>query len=97
MTKHTPVPWKVGATTTLNGEAVSEIMSGDDIVAISMNYSEADARLIAAAPELLAALIAITEEAGDLYGHTEGPGTINRMTFHARQAIAKAEGKAREQ
>ena len=83
MTKHTQAPWQVGATTTLNGEAVSEIMSGDDTIAISMNYSEADARLIAAAPELLEAL----KDAYPFVSNANLRAQIGNL-------IAKAEGTA---
>ena len=51
-----------------------------------------NATLIAAAPELLAALQLIVEEAGHAFGHSDGPGTINRMAYMARAAIAKATG-----
>lgn len=43
---------------------------------------------------LLAALYAIVEEAGPSFGQTDGPGTINRISYKARQAIAKATGDA---
>ena len=46
---------------------------------------------------LLAALHAIIEEAGPSFGQTDGPGTINRISYAARQAIAKATGETHEQ
>lgn len=42
---------------------------------------------------LLDALKAIIEEAGPDFGHTNGPGTINRMAYAARTAVAKLENK----
>ena len=88
MIKHTQAPWQVGATTTLNGEAVSEIMSGDDTIAMSMNYSEADARLIAAAPELLEALkFAVRQNSHDML-------MTGEELRKCEEAIAKAEGTA---
>lgn len=48
---------------------------------------EANARLIAAAPELLASLRKM------VYGEANGLGEINAMLATARAAIAKAEGR----
>ena len=55
---------------------------------------DADRRLIAAAPDLLAALQALVAEAGPRMGLDDTPGTINTMSRLARAAIAKATGGA---
>lgn len=95
MSKHTPGPWQVG---NFNKDMIcdcdGEIRGCSPIAYVEGTAAEkkANARLIASSPDLLAALLAIAEEAGDQFGHKEGPGTINRMAFHARQAIAKATG-----
>ena len=47
-------------------------------------------RLEAISAELLAALQAILDEAGNVLVHKKGLGTINRMAFFARAAVAKA-------
>jgi hypothetical protein len=48
--------------------------------------------LIEAAPDMLAALRAIVDEAGPQFGHNEAPGTINRVSYLARAAISRATG-----
>lgn len=94
--KHTPGPWKVSEW--IHGKySGTMIDTGKDIVANVMDLLCADERpgekaanahLIAAAPEMLAAL---REIAG--YPHIEGPGlTIERARTVARATIAKAEG-----
>lgn len=98
--KHTPGPWAL------------EVIEGDDIgydVAIvapdnrtvaefGTGYELADAKLMAAAPEMLSALLAIIEEAGEGFGFPDSQGrvtgTINKMAYAARAAIAKAAGSA---
>lgn len=96
--KHTPGPWK------LSDEGQYNLVWSDelkDYVASVHVYdskghlyanADANAALISAAPDLLEALQAIVDEAGPSFGHTDGPGTINRMAFAARAAIAKATG-----
>lgn len=96
MSKYTPGPWMAIG----NGSGGADIVgrAGNVVQVIfasnDRDQQNADALLIASAPTMLEALRAITEEAGDLYGH-EGPsgfGTINRMTYLARAAIEKATG-----
>jgi hypothetical protein len=55
-------------------------------------FAQPDAALIAAAPELLAALQAIVAEAGPRMGLDTAPGTINTISRLARAAIARATG-----
>ena len=99
--KHTPGPWLVtpnfpkGMTTVCQhtGTGWKPVAdchaAGRDDVECAAN-----ATLICAAPDLLAALLAIVNEAGPKFGLDDGPGTINRMAYAARQAIAKAGGAA---
>ena len=59
-TKHTPGPWKINQTTLYRGEEMISDESGQFIAGISnRDESEANAKLIAAAPEMLDALKAV--------------------------------------
>jgi hypothetical protein len=78
--QHTPGPWRAAYITR---EEVLVVRSADSEVALVANDNDANARLIAAAPELLAAL-------KNLLAGPTWPGA--QMT--ARAAIAKAEGSA---
>lgn len=100
--KHTPGPWVVGRALQHNARAV--IGDGDSVVAIlpgewnDCTYVEADALLIAAAPELLEALQALLS--ADVYADNEGLISIERPDTEsgeravaiAHAAIAKATG-----
>jgi hypothetical protein len=107
--KHTPGPWSVsGVRTRLDGHPVLQIYGPDDKVYACVFYSDrlpgehatshADARLIAAAPEMLAALKFIFEHIAD---KERGPRDLypafglnsGRAIKMARDAIAKAEGR----
>lgn len=79
--KHTPGPWKVETYFGPMFKIIRDIKSGE-----TPEYrTEADARLIESAPDLLAALKqCLEDDAGDLT-----PETVHL----AMQAIAKAEGK----
>jgi hypothetical protein len=98
MSAHTPGPWAVDITTNDNREA--ETVRGPDGVRIAATYkvhehridktaawyeSRANSKLIAAAPDLLAALQKIDSNAA------ESVEWIRRV---AREAIAKATGGA---
>ena len=70
MTKHTPGPWTDRTITTAAaacspGEEMTEIGQSDDDggLSVALVWGDADSRLIAAAPELLAALVQVTNEA----------------------------------
>lgn len=95
MNKHTPGPWTTQTYTPgfdQDGDPFEDqirVITRTCEVASGIQC-EADARLIAAAPELLGALQAILEEAGPQYGNDDGPGCVNRMARIARAAIAKA-------
>ena len=91
MSKHTPGPWTANKPTRDNGRA--EIHAGCMLVAQAFNWMLdaegdeqcwADARLIAAAPELLEALQDMVSDHASLSAAT--------LAF-ARAAIAKATGE----
>lgn len=96
MTRHTSGPWKThlcNDTSIIDGE-------GNDIAQVSGDYEnpavwpvmEANARLMAAAPELLEAL----KELADLFDDfVEGKYRPDSFTSQpARAAIARAEGRS---
>lgn len=92
MTTHTPGPWRVGPTHKDDSFAIhAQTASVVHCKPFSSSHksAEANARLIAAAPDLLAALISLVR-ASD--GHH---GSIRERDI-ARAAIAKAEGKSWE-
>lgn len=79
---HTPGPWSVGD---------DQLVVWSDVITVAeARRSRADARLIAAAPELLevAKKLAAWESDPDGYG-----GDLAEIGCMARAAIAKAEGK----
>ena len=83
--KHTPGPWKAG--TGWVGTNDNAMICGDFPGIYRDNgQAEANLRLIAAAPDLLAALIQMLHEYAPLMGSTQAVDV-------ARAAIAKAEGK----
>ena len=91
---HTPGPWRYeAATKTIRAVPSNYWLASMDSWDKAVNH-EANAQVMAAAPELLTALLAIVNEAGPKFGLDDGPGTINRMAYAARQAIAKAGGAA---
>ncbi len=92
--KHTPGPWKASANPGRppTNWFVEKPMQGEDrfyihIVAEIPNHStqaEVDARLIAAAPDLLAALELIDSNAAE---------SVEWIRRHTREAIRKAKGE----
>lgn len=80
--KHTPGPWRISENdpqTVLGGDSITA-----RIISINKAHAEADARLIAAAPDLLGALqFIITDPMGSVT-----PGGLRR----AQKAIDKALG-----
>ena len=83
MSKHTPGPWMVDGTE-IRGEAQH---ASQRICDMAPGFSDEDARLIAAAPDLLEALQALTK----LYDTDEGCRALPEY-LAARAAIAKATG-----
>ena len=90
MNNHTPGPWKVGDGFYIHKTSVY----GEKSRRVAACETEEDAVLIAEAPEMFEALMAIIEEAGPSYGLDDGPGTINRIARLARAAVAKITGRA---
>lgn len=96
---HTPGPWQITKDTT-RGEFVTytKVRDGHDGVIAVMHINEdANARLIAAAPELLAALEAITKAYVELVESDYAPrwnAENDSEVISARAAIAKAKGGA---
>lgn len=91
MNKHTPGPWFCGRA--LRGGQECIIGDGDSVVAfmpdrtIGCSFIREDAILIAAAPKLLEALIALEAYVRDT-AHHNAP-----QAAHARSVIAKATGE----
>ena len=89
MSKHTPGPWAVGPDLEVfyapNGAPITRPLRLTSLVGRT-EEDVANAKLIAAAPELLAAL----------EGLTEGPlslNELNELMADAREVIAKAKGE----
>ena len=102
-TKHTPGPWKIGfrngdgktngAYITREGGTSGVIVRGGGGNGVR---KEADARLIAAAPELLVACRMLAEVADQFQAGRRDGGTMGLISSamdQARAAIAKAEGR----
>lgn len=99
-TKHTPGPWRVsksvaGYTAIYHGEAGNMIAAlgashgTDESASLShMGNAKANAALIAAAPDLLAALRGLLHEAESFRLHERGRAGLHMD--RARAAIAKA-------
>lgn len=82
--KHTPGPW------TLLGTKSAAVRSGDTLIAsVATGSKSPDACLIAAAPELLEALINCSRRF-DKYDEQDAP----ELVANVRSAIAKATGGA---
>ena len=102
MSKHTPGPWRIGNLASYDGytgqpyrnvwagqgEAATVVARAIRSEGVMTNDVDADARLIAVAPELLEALKELMEYAGIIEERCDAVATNK-----ARAAIAKAEGK----
>lgn len=91
-TKHTPGPWGIIWT---NGTIVIDANGGKTDIAhvvnrVNRDITEANARLIAAAPELLSALRSILDWGREHTSPTE-PNSPHGLLVAAHLAIAKAE------
>lgn len=87
--KHTPGPWFV----LKKDSACIEAPSGNVAVANLARMSNADVRLIAAAPDLLQALKAIKERCASLSIHCTDQETGEPFYTAICAAISKAEGR----
>lgn len=91
---HTPGPWRSAITASVVGRTVwrGDLPKNNNYKRICRNIStQADASLIAAAPELLSSLQALVK-AEEEYGE-EGNVSINEALLPAYSAIKKALGK----
>jgi hypothetical protein len=87
--RHTPGPWRYEASTkTIRSEPANYWLATMDSFDGAVNH-QANARIMTAAPELLAAL----EECADLLVETLMIGADSDTVKHARAAIAKARGE----
>jgi len=104
MGKHTPGPWEIGGVKTSKKEIVGLCIFGpkeEAIVLVGkkglMDGGEANARLIAAAPELLEALKECLKAVNTVIAFSDMAGheslSFIRVKKMAEQAIAKAEGE----
>ncbi len=87
-TQHTPGPWELN----LETEKVSGFDESGErrVVVYELGTNEADARLIASAPDLLKALEQISD-----YARKDGDMIAQHLAGIARAAIAKATGGAK--
>lgn len=97
-TQHTPGPWRVRKDGSGRLARVSdETHEFDCVVTPSLHRDaelmEANARLIAAAPELLSALKTIAGVVGDQLAEEHDDGSLYALAI-ALAAIEKAEGKS---
>ena len=101
--KHTPGPWEFGpshSSTGLAGQLVvrpaGEFPHGEWVADVGSMYDDhrvANARLIAAAPELLEALKEVTMVLDRIFDVEDRTPEPNSISGRARAAIAKATGQ----
>lgn len=92
MSNHTPGPWRTGdAWNTIFGPPNGN--PAPEIIAKVQRGNEANARLLAAAPELLAALKWALGNVASPLPSMEGRAEFISQCKTAQAAIAKAEGK----
>ena len=85
--KYTPGPWAAIGTDVKTPGPRSRILCWTGLPEIALDEARANARLIAAAPDLLAALQALVA----LSDHLDPEGLFQGLEYiNARQAIAKA-------
>lgn len=92
-TNHTPGPWKQGPQTHLGAEVM--LGNGEYVIARCEDHDIewATATLIAAAPELLAALAEVTRCLAWHVDNGRGVAMDAKAVTDARAAIARAEGR----
>jgi hypothetical protein len=101
MSEYTPGPWRTSKPQELFGGVWADRIEIADVASNSLPTEEqrANARLIAAAPDMLAALKAMHDHAveyariNNLFNSDGSPATFHEL-LQARAAIAKAEGKS---
>ena len=98
--KHTPGPWR--ADIGRHGEAHHVCVRGEVVASVKEGTLEAlaDAHLIAAAPDLLAALENLIGEQGHYFycthWHAGAEGKCSKRCIEIREAIAKATGASHD-
>lgn len=101
MSGHTPGPWKLRPVSDFPRSFTLEVVAGDVAVAElecdardaeAVDVVRADASLIAASPELLAALESAVQVIEQTAPKDVPCGVIDVVLFGARAAIAKARG-----
>jgi len=89
--KHTPGPWRI-----VDGQSIHAGTGEDRLIAHCHAGHEperfANAHLIAAAPDLLAALLAASTWFGKLHQDAHDGASLSEMKAGVRAAIAKARG-----
>lgn len=99
MTKHTKGPWKIWNTGTPDNPSLAIVASNNHLIAQTIGENdEANARLIASAPELLEACKFAEYELSVKRGcmskkEVEKATVLNEILMRLEQAIAKATGK----
>ncbi len=101
MTKHTPGPWALNGYQVERGEGIARTIAtvaprrqiGTDYAAPDANTAMANARLIAAAPDLLDMCERLLGFAWH-YGSTSGVTAGGEMLTNAKALIARAKGDA---
>lgn len=100
MTKHTPGPWRLETNRAPNGGTYYRIFDADDarsciaqVIGDGRIEYHDNAALIAAAPDLLAALQAFVVQRDKLAGFPQAVDPYSGAYVAARAAIAKAEGR----
>lgn len=92
MNKHTPGPWRMSHDhddawfLEYSDGTIGEVLLWDG------DTARANAHLIAAAPELLEALLCFISDTRFQVGVGGNPNVVKAMVAHARAAIAKATG-----
>ena len=90
-TKHTPGPWKQGYAPGMGGMPAIIADANNTVLAEMFSDNPANAKLIAAAPEMLEALKNILHMLEGCHGdHSGGIGASKEEAF---EAIAQAEGE----
>lgn len=85
--KHTPGPWKTIKPGHGHETEYLSVQIGEDEMYTTLEMLPADARLVSASPDLLAACKAVVEEDG-----FRGSALMRKRIAQMKAAIAKAEG-----
>lgn len=102
-TKHTPGPWQIDSDGNIDSNSGLVALVYRNAIDRGSAEEATNANLIAAAPDLLAALRWLEAKARDVYEQLAPPkglqqiavqGALSEALLAARDAIAKAEGKA---